>query len=341
MTQSRFTFTAFFLSIFFIQAVMAQPPEQKNALVEVSKVEKRLLGTVVTLNGTVQARYETVIGAEVSGKVEKILVDEGDRVKGEELLALIDPDRYEALFKAAKARLDKASQDLTRGRSLYEEGFLSREELDRRQVNYDTASATWEIARIEHKDDKITAPFSGIVTQRFVDPGEWLDRGDPVFEISDISVVHVKAPLPERLVQNVTVGQEAILTVSSFPDREFRGVVRAVIPKADEGKNYPAKIELENPDGALKNGMFARVQLILQSPEEVLMISKDAIVRRENSDLLFVIQDGTAREVRVQTGREEGALIEVKGDLHDGDRVAVTGNENLRDGDAVKIVNLP
>ena len=72
MTQSRFTFTAFFLSIFFIQAVMAQPPEQKNALVEVSKVEKRLLGTVVTLNGTVQARYETVIGSEVSGKVEKI-----------------------------------------------------------------------------------------------------------------------------------------------------------------------------------------------------------------------------------------------------------------------------
>ncbi len=337
----RLTFLSLFLPLLFTQQAAAQPLQQGSTPVEVHKVEKQSLGTILNLTGTVKPRYETTIGSEVAGKVEQLLVEEGDTVKKNDLLAQIDPDRYQALFKAAEARFKKTSQDLTRGRSLFEEGFISKEELDRRQVDHDTAEAAWEVARIELKDDKVTAPFNGIITQRFVDPGEWLDRGDPVFEISDLSVVHVMIPVPERYVQEVSPGQKAFLTVTSIDHQEFQGIVRAIIPKADEGKNYPVKIEVINPDGALKNGMFALVRLILKPPEEVIMVPKDAVIHRGESDILFVVRDQKAQEVTVHPGREQGALVEVNGELEAGDLVVVTGNEGLHDGDDVKIVNLP
>ncbi len=334
-------FISLFITLLSTQQVTAQPPQLGSKPVEVRKVETQSLGTVLNLTGSVRPRYETTIGSEVSGKVEKLLAEEGDTVKKDDILAQIDPDRYQALFKAAEARFKKTSQDLTRGHSLFEEGFLSKEELDQRQVNYDTAKAVWEVARIELNDDEVIAPFNGIITQRFVDPGEWLDRGDPVFEISDLSVVHVMIPLPERFVQQVSVGQKALLTVTPIGHQKFEGTVRAIIPKADQGKNYPVKIEVANPDGTLKNGMFALVRLTLKTPEEVIMVPKDAVIHRGEIDMIFVVRDQKAYRVTVHPGREQGTLVEVNGELEAGELVVVTGNEGLHDGDAVKIVNLP
>jgi membrane fusion protein (multidrug efflux system) len=337
----RRIFISLFLTLLSTQQVTAQPFQQGSTPVEVRKVETQSLGTVLNLTGTVRPRYEATIGSEVSGKVEELLVEEGDTVKKDDVLAQIDPDRYQALFKAAEARFEKTSQDLTRGHSLFKEGFLSKEALDRRQVDHDSAKAVWEIALIELKDDTVTAPFNGIITRRFVDPGEWLDRGDPVFEISDLSVVHVMIPVPERFVQEVSPGQKALLTINPIGHQGFEGTVRAIIPKADQGKNYPVKIEVKNPDVTLKNGMFALVLLTLQTPEEVIMVPKDAVVHQGEIDMIFVVRDQKAQKITVHPGREQGALVEVNGEIKVGDLVVVTGNESLHDGDDVKVVNLP
>jgi len=319
----------------------ARSPHSRPAVVEVAKVVSKPIATTLSLNGTVRPRFETSVSTEVSGKIEKVFVEEGDRVNPKDLLARIDPERYTALLKAAAAEKKRTAGNLNRGRLLFEEGFLPREELERREAEADAAEAAWELARIDRKKSRVTAPFRGIITRRFVDPGVWLDRGDPIVEVSDLSVVHIIVPLPEKYLQKIAVGRSATLTVDAIPGREFPGRVKAVIPKADEGKNYPVKIVVDNPDLLLKNGMFTRVRLFLQAPFRVLMVPKDAVVHRTKGDAVFLVRDQKVRRIAVQTGREQGTFIEVAGELKAGDPVVVTGNEDLRNGQAVRIVQHP
>ncbi len=320
----------------------AQPPAKGPVVVETAKVLSRSIATTLTLNGTVRPRYETVVSAEVAGSVEKIFVEEGDRVKAREPLARIDPERYTALLKAAEAKQQRTAGDLRRGRPLFAEGFLPEEELDRRRAEADAAEAAWELARIDRKHSRATAPFRGIITRRFVDPGAWLDRGDPIVEVSDLFVVHVALPVPGKYLQKIAVGQSATATVDAVPGREFSGRITAVIPKADEGKNYPVKIVINNSDFALKNGMFTRVTLHLKAPTPVLLVPKDAVVHRTGGDDVYIVRDGKAHRIAVQTGREKDNFVEIEGDpLKAGDPVVVTGNENLEDGQVVKILPLP
>ena len=210
-----------------------------------------------------------------------------------------------------------------------------------------------EIRRLEDRLSKysILAPFDGYVVAEHTEVGAWLSQGDPVAEVVQLATVELETFVPERLIVAVRVGMETRVTLEAIPGDEFTGCVDRIISEADtRSRSFPVKIRLTNPetdDGhLLRSGMLARVVMAVGPRETVLLVPKDSLVLGGPSPRIFVVRDDVNREdgqcvvdpVDVQLGVASGNLIQVMGQVHEGQQVIDRGNERLRPGQIVRIV---
>jgi RND family efflux transporter MFP subunit len=213
----------------------------------------------------------------------------------------------------------------------------------------DIAAAEAEVQRLQAKVQRlhadvqkttVYAPVSGVITQRYTEVGQWIERGDKVADLIDLRVIFVRVPIHEKDIGRVRVGDTATVSLDAFPDRTFDGRVKHIIPQADAAsRTFPVKIEVANtPDNALKAGMSARVRLRSGAAHPTVLVPKDAVVRWAGKQIVFVVQDEKARMIPIKPGRTYNGSVEVlEGGLKPGDIVVVTGNETLRDEAAVVI----
>ena len=196
-----------------------------------------------------------------------------------------------------------------------------------------------EVARLEDVLDRhvIRAPFSGYVVMEHTEVGEWLPKGAAVAEIVALDEVDVVVPVVEDYILGVKVGSAASVTVGAVPGHVFEGTVVAVVPGADErARTFPVKVRVKNPEGPfLKAGMFATVHLPVGGTEKAVLVPKDALVLGGPSPMVYVVLDGKAVPMQVETGIAVDGLIQVKGGVIGGQKVVVRGNERLRPGQAV------
>ncbi|MGE3539155.1 MAG: efflux RND transporter periplasmic adaptor subunit [Candidatus Tectimicrobiota bacterium] len=238
-------------------------------------------------------------------------------------------DLAESTYLASKAQYERAQQTLRVA------------ELGSRQE--DIAGAEAEVQRLQARvqrlrDDvqktSLRSPVSGVVTQRYAEVGQWLERGAKVADVIVLHPVLVRVPVHEKDIVRLRLGDEATVVLDALPERPFSGRVKHIVPQADlASRTFPVKIEVANtPDTILKAGMFARVTLRSSTLQPTLLVPKDAIVRRAGGQVVFVVHDGKARLVPIKTGRAFESAIEVlEGKLQAGDSVVVTGNESLQD----------
>ncbi len=246
-------------------------------------------------------------------------------------------EQYQAAATAAQAAAERVSEV----RAIYERIKTGprREKIDQAKARLRAQEAA--VARLQDKlrQTDITAPFDGVVVKEHTEVGQWLNRGDPVVELLDLSTVDVIVPVPERHIAQVRRGESASLTLDALPGRSFTGQISQVIPQANaESRTFPIKVQVANPDGLIKSGMFARVTLPVGKGRRALAVPKDALVSHGPVDLLFIVSDGMARQVAVKRGQATGAWVAVEGPVEEGQLVVVRGNERLRDGMPVKIL---
>lgn len=251
------------------------------------------------------------------------------------IASVSDYDLVESTYLAAKAQYERAQQSLRVA------------ELGTRQE--DIAAAEAEVQRLQAKVQRlhadvqkttVYAPVSGVITQRYTEVGQWIERGEKVVDLIDLRVTFVRVPIHEKDIGRVRVGDTATVSLDAFPDRTFDGRVKHIIPQADAAsRTFPVKIEVANtPDNALKAGMSARVRLRSGAARPTVLVPKDAVVRWAGKQIVFVVQDEKARMIPIKPGRIYNGSVEVlEGDLKPGDIVVVTGNETLRDEAAVVI----
>lgn len=199
-----------------------------------------------------------------------------------------------------------------------------------------------EVARLEDELDRhtIRAPFSGYVVAENTEIGEWLGKGAAVAELVALDEVDVVAPVVEDYVLGIDVGMAASVTVGAVPGHVFEGNVSAVVPAADmRARTFPVKVRVANPKGGplLKAGMFATIHLPVGGTEKAVLVPKDALVLGGPSPMVYVVTEGKAVPVPVETGIAVDGLIQVKGGVTGGQKVVVRGNERLRPGQLVKI----
>ncbi|MBI5454190.1 MAG: efflux RND transporter periplasmic adaptor subunit [Deltaproteobacteria bacterium] len=333
----------------------------KTALVEAKTIERS-----VEAVGTLFALEEAVVSAEVTGRVQRVAADLGDRVKAGQALAIIDPTDLRLALDDAKsahrtnvnaldkerARLADAETTLKRYDELYKKGMVSNSQFDTAKTQFDVAkaqlseaearaeqsNAKMNLARERLDDATIKSPIDGEVRERFISKGETIEANKKAFAVVSTGVLKFRGTVAETAVPHMKPGQAVMIAVEAFKDREFKGVLKRVSPAVDaETRTLAIEAEVPNVKGELKPGFFAKARIFTKKESGVPFAPESAVYSFVGITKVFVIKDGVAHEKTIKTGERDASLIEIVGDVKPGDTVASTNLANLFEGAKVNI----
>jgi len=315
--------------------------------VMIANVEVRNLEDHIDATGELVAKEEAQIASEVSGRITEVLVDEGEAVEAEQVLLEIDPERRNLELAEARAglaetgaALGEQERDYRRARTLHARGIASEADLDQAETALALARSRAESARARVgvaeravRDASVRAPFAGLIARREVSRGEFVNVGQPLFELVALDPVEVEFHLAERDSSRVALGQEVRISVAPFPDETFHGVVTVVSPIIDaRTRTLRVKAQIDNPEGRLRPGLFARADLGIAVREGILLVPEEAILLRSDGSVVFRRAEGNRVErVIVETGDHRGTQVEIVHGLAPGDQVVTRGQAGLVD----------
>jgi RND family efflux transporter MFP subunit len=354
----RILFVALVIILFLPSMVVFSQQENKSAgpppaPVRVADVEMKMVSRQIELVGTVKPMTESRVATEISGIVDFFPVMEGDFVsKGQILLRLRDErlklglkgavanrERIRANLEEAKKELDrmeklKATQSVAERR--YDVAFFLYQALSQ-ELN--KSKAEIELLEYEISQKIVSAPFSGFVSGKHTQLGEWVNAGGPVVDLIDLSAIEVLVDVPERFFINLEPGNQVFVIIKSVFREPMEEKIQAVFPKGDpNARTFPVKIVMNNPDMKIKGGMEAHVTFNVMEEQESLVIHKDAVVIAGGERFVFVVMDGLVTPVPIVVLGYFENSVAVEGDLKPGDKVVIRGNERLRPGQLVKVV---
>lgn len=300
---------------------------------------------VVAVSGILEADKTAPISFLVSGKVDRVFVDEGDHVSRGTVLAALEPADYRSNLSIAEAALVRAKDAFDRYEPLYMEGAFAEKNFIELKTGLAQAVAARNIARKALADTRLAAPISGIIGAKNIEIGQMAGPRMPVFTLFKTDVIYARVSVPETDIGQVALNQTAAVTIAALGGRTVTGIVTMVGTVADERtRSYPVKIELANPGFTLKPGMIVRAGIETQTAVNLLTVSGRAIVRdADNLTYVFVAdpRTGKALRKRVVPGRTFQSDIEIQSGLAPEDAVVVSGQHKLRDGTPVKIEQNP
>lgn len=201
------------------------------------------------------------------------------------------------------------------------------------------AAAGADLAATTVEKHIIRAPISGRVARRNIDPGEGASPGMAAMRIVDSDPIRVNCEVSELDIAKVRVGDGGVTTIDGLPGLEFFGRVVDVAPQAREGRrSYIARVEIDNPEGLIRAGMFARVVLVISEKQDAIVVSRDCLVERGTLKNAYVVKNGVVEIHKVKVGVANRDMVEVVRGLQAGDQVVCASQSILADGQRVKAV---
>jgi len=240
---------------------------------------------------------------------------------------------------AAREGVRSAEASLKLAKASTARNYISREDVQAARAALNQARANVAYIQTQLGYTYIRAPMAGVITARTVDPGEAATPGVPLLTITDNASVFIRASLPEMELGNAAVGQQVAVTIDALPERELIGDIIEIIPAADvESRTFSIKVRLDNSAGRLKQGMFARASLVTARVENVVVVPRVAVIEQENRQVVYVVEEGQAKRVPVETGLSNETEIAVTKGLSVGQAVVIRGQTQLRPGQQVRVV---
>jgi RND family efflux transporter MFP subunit len=358
---------------------------QKAHRVKVEAAQVRDVRRQVDVVGTLAAREEVVVSAEVAGRVARLVHDLGDRVAAGAPLLELDPEKLQYRADGQRATLDQArarygasgdgelpplekvptvvstaaqladaQQQLERAKNLASRNLLSRSDLETAQTRFDTAkaanaqamssarqlradiesqSSALRLAQRELRDAVIRAPFDGYVAERLVSQGQFVQPQAPVMRIVRLQPLKLTAEVPEKFAPWIETGREMAVKVDAFPQQVFAGKVVRIAPGVNlRSRAFAIEGEVPNPDGKLKPGTFARVQITTDHVDRAVTIPVAAVQSRYGTNRVFVVKDGQLAGREVVLGDRLGDRVEISQGLDAGTPIVASDVEQLADG---------
>ncbi len=325
-----------------------QPAGPPVTLVRVQAVD---LTDRIEASGELLAVEDADIAAEVGGRITEILLDEGSAVEVGQPLLAIDPERRSLEHDSARARLDQARAELrkqeresARIAELYQRKVASETQRDDAgtalalaRSRLQAAEAELGVAERALRDATVKAPFAGLVAERFVGRGEFVSPGQRLYHMVALDPILVEFRLAEVDSGRVKLGQQVEVRVDPHPDRVFRAGVSVVSPTIDpRTRTLRVRGQLANPDGLLKPGLFARVDLGIATRPGVRLIPEEAILQRADGAVVFRLgAESRVERLLVETGVHRDGVVEVVSGLEAGELVVSRGHASLVDGERV------
>jgi RND family efflux transporter MFP subunit len=300
--------------------------------------------------GSVEPLARVSPGTKIMGRVESVPVREGDRVRKGQLLAGLEKRDLQAAVEQADAAVAMAQANLDNTRAMYDRmvdlhgrGSVTEKNLEDATAGYRVAEAGLKHAEANLAAAKVTLSYaevrshiSGYVVSRMVEAGDIASPGRPLFTIEDLSRVKVTVKVPESDVTGLTKGDPATVEVEVL-ELSTEAKVHRVIPAADPmSRTYQVQLLLDNPDGKLKSGMFARA-LFSRGARQTMVVPATALVKRGQLEGLFVVgDDGVARIRWIRSGRTVEGGQEIISGLSEGETYVLSPPPGLADGTPVE-----
>lgn len=315
----------------------------KNSTVAV-RVETVSTGKIdqeFVANGTFQPSQELKFSAENSGRVVKVLVDEGSAVRIGQTLAIIKGDKLSVDVTNARAAYQNAVSDAQRYENAFKTGGVTKQQVDQSKVTLANAKAQLDQASISLGDATIKSTINGIVNKRMIEPGSVVSPGTELFELVNTAKLKLAVTVPEGQIPSLKIGSTVKVKASVYPDKSFTGKVTFIAAKADASLNFPVEIEIaNNPNNEIKAGMYGTAEFVPAGAGsgDILAISRTAFVGGVNAGQVFIVKDSAASMRKVTPGRVLGSKVEILGGLQDGETIVTSGQINLTEGAKVSII---
>jgi membrane fusion protein (multidrug efflux system) len=290
---------------------------------------------------TLEAEADAEVIAKVGGEVRRIFVEEGDHVHAGQVLAQLDDRQLRLQAAQARAARAKAERDFNRQVELHEKGLVSAGAFEGLKYDLDNQVASDDMAQLNLSYSEIRAPFAGIVSMRHVKLGQEIAIGTSVFRVTDPTPLKGNVFVPERELARLKPGQPASISVDALAGRNFPAIVKLVSPVVDAATaTFKVTLEVNDPKGDLKPGMFARVGIVFERRPDALTIPRIALLDTDGASNVFVVNAGKAEQRAIRTGLSNAGRIEVIEGLKGEEQVVVVGQNGLKDGNPVRVVTL-
>jgi RND family efflux transporter MFP subunit len=331
----------------------------------VATVHRAAATSDLALPGTVEALHEASVYAQTAGYVKRWTVDMGAHVKVGQVMAEISTPEVDQQLEAARATLIRARANLQLARTnlarwedLVRDSAVSKLELDERQEAFDDANATVmadeaDVRRLAalQQFSYIVAPFSGVVTSRQLDVGNYVSPagagpatsgiGRGLYSLAEVDTVRLLVNVPQTLSPSIKVGQHAAVGVAERPDRTFVGTVSRTSEALDPAsRTLLVEVRIPNTDGALVPGLYAEVHFQIDRRSAPLIVPANALVTRSDGPLVVELSaDSTAHFTPVRLGRDYGSQVELTDGIDDGTTVVVNPSDDVVEGARLRVVS--
>ena len=333
-----------------IAKVMRSPQMMPATTVTSTEVKEEDWAPILSSVGSVSAVQGAIVAAELGGTVSEIAFENGGEAKKGNILVKLDTSSEEAQLRTAEAELQLARADLERARDLAARNVISKAEIDAAESKFKQKEGAADNLRAMISKKQVRAPFDGQLGIRQVNVGQMINAGQQVVPLASLDPVYVDFALPEQHLPRVSQNLEIRVRADALPGREFKGKLTAINSMVDVAtRNLPLQATLENPDHALRPGMFAKVNVVLPVKKSVLAIPATAISYAPYGDSVFVIEkkkdpksgreSQVLRQQFIRTGETRGDFVTVTNGLKAGEVTVSSGVFKLRNGMEVTINN--
>ena len=320
----------------------AGPANAGPVTVEVGKVEVMALQDETQAVGTLRSRQGVMLRPEVSGRILRLGFADGQRVRRGQLLVQLDASLQQAQLLQAKAQASIARTNLQRNRELIAQNFVSQSAADQTAAVLEVAEAQVALAQAQLTRMSIVAPFDGVAGIRLINIGDYVKDGADLVNIEDVSAMVVDFRLPEGVISRLKPGQGVDVNLDGLPGRSFKGKVDAVDSQLDaNGRSLLVRARVENPQGVLRAGMFARARIIFEVRESATVVPEEALVPQAGKQYLVKVIDGpngkVSQRLEARIGLRVPGKVEILEGLAAGDVVVVAGQGQLLRGDGISL----
>jgi len=296
-----------------------------------------------TYTGTapIEAFAEADVIAKVDGEVRELLVEEGDMVSENQILASLDGDRLRLELNESQARLRKMQRDYQRNKELQDKDLISEGDFEKIQYELEALEASFNLASLELDYTQIRAPIAGVVSERYLKLGNTIKTGEAVFRVTSLDPLVAYMHVPEREFRQIAAGQPVHIAVDALDGAPVVAAVTRVSPVVDpDTGTFKITIELDGADQGIKPGMFGRMNIIYDKHENVLQVPRSAIIETASDTSVFVVEDEIGIRKTVQIGFSSDGMVEITSGLTDGENVIIVGHVGLKNEASVVVVNL-
>jgi len=317
-------------------ALMTAPPDTVTTAIAHAEHWQEELPAI----GSIGAVQGVTVTTEIGGMIKEIAFESGRVVAAGDLLVRLDTSSEEAQLRSLESQADLAAINLERTRKLRADNTIAQSELDTAEFALKQNQANADNLRAVIAKKTLRAPFAGRLGIRQVNLGQYLDSGKPVVSLQSLTPVYANFSLPQQELARLKTGLPVRVTTDAYPGRDFAGTLTAINPDLDEStRSVTLQATLDNPDQALRPGMFARMAVQLPTQDDVLVIPQTAVLSAPYGDTVYVVEPGTnaaaglvVRLQIIRTGQSRGDFVTVEAGLKPGQKVVSTGVFKMHNG---------